>query len=165
MGPLPEILAALGTRTLLDLGCGDFGWMKEVQLPCRYVGADIVPDIIGENTALYGSEMRAFQELDATSAPLPNADTVLCREMLFHLSFKDIWHIVDSLHNSSASYLIATNDNAQRFNADIVSGDFRRLNLRRAPFHFPRPKAVIDDNQATEGRVLAVWEVTSLPRK
>ena len=161
---LPAILTALGTRTLLDLGCGDFGWMKEVQLPCRYIGADIVPELIGENADLYGSEMRAFRELDATSAPLPKADTVLCREMLFHLSFNDIWRVIDNLHDSGVSFLIATSDNALRLNADILSGDFRSLNLSKAPFHFPKPKAVIEDNQVAQDRILAVWEVSSLPR-
>jgi hypothetical protein len=136
---LPKILEGIGTQTLLDVGCGDFGWMKEVQLPCRYIGVDIVPGLIVENAALYGSQMRAFERLDATCDRLPQGDTVLCREVLFHLSFQDIWRVIDNLHSSGISFLIATTDNALRLNADILSGDFRLLNLRKAPFFSPKP--------------------------
>jgi hypothetical protein len=111
---LPKILEDIGTQTLLDVGCGDFGWMKEVQLPCRYIGVDIVPGLIGENAALYASQMRAFERLDATCDRLPQADTILCREVLFHLSFQDIWRVIGNLHSSGISFLIATTDNALR---------------------------------------------------
>src|ERR1017187_6795693 len=53
---LQRLLTELNTQTLLDLGCGDFTWMKQVQLLCRYVGVDIVPDLIRSNATLYASE-------------------------------------------------------------------------------------------------------------
>jgi Methyltransferase domain len=161
---LPGVLAELGTRTLLDLGCGDFGWMKEVKIPCKYIGVDIVPDLIAENAARFGSATRSFQVLDATSAPLPEADTVLCRDVLFHLSFKDIWRVIDNLHDSGISYLIATSDNGMKLNADALSGDYRCLNLCKTPFHFPTPKSAIADNEFAANRILAAWQVSSLPR-
>ena len=40
---LPALLVGLGCETLLDVGCGDWNWMREVRLPCDYVGIDIVP--------------------------------------------------------------------------------------------------------------------------
>lgn len=43
---LPSLLAGLGCRTLLDVGCGDWNWMREVRLPCAYIGIDIVPEVI-----------------------------------------------------------------------------------------------------------------------
>lgn len=161
---LPGILSELGTQTLLDLGCGDFGWLKEVELPCKYLGVDIVPHLIQENTALYGSEKRAFEQLDATRSPLPKADTVLCREVLFHLSFQDVWSVIDNLHNSRIGYLIATTDREWKVNADILSGDYRPINLHQPPWNFPAPLKTIADNAIDRGRMLAVWEVSSLPR-
>src|SRR3954469_18971771 len=45
-----NLLIQLGTRSLLDAGCGDFNWMKEVQLPVgQYFGIDIVPELIAKN--------------------------------------------------------------------------------------------------------------------
>jgi hypothetical protein len=82
---------------------------------------------------------------------------------MFHLSFRDIWRIVECVRNSGALYLIATNDSALKLNGDIISGDFRSLNLRRPPFCFPTPELSIPDSGVDPDRVLAVWSVSALP--
>jgi hypothetical protein len=122
-----------------------------------------VPSLIALNSAQYGSKSRSFEVLDATRNSLPSADTVLCREILFHLSFQDIWRLLENVRNCGASFLIATNDNDLRLNADIISGDFRPLNLQKAPFRFPEPASSIQDNSMARDRVLSVWEVSKLP--
>jgi 2-polyprenyl-3-methyl-5-hydroxy-6-metoxy-1,4-benzoquinol methylase len=162
---IPEVLRRLGTRTLLDIGCGDFTWMKEAHLPCGYIGVDIVPDLIEHNSAQHGSEARVFQALDATCDPLPAADTILCRDVLFHLSFADIWRVIENVVDSRATFLIATTNTKIRVNADIISGDFRRLNLQIRPFCFPRPETVILDNIIASDRVLGLWKISELPRR
>ena len=44
---LPRLLAELGVDVLLDVPCGDFNWMRHVDLPVReYIGGDIVPPLI-----------------------------------------------------------------------------------------------------------------------
>jgi hypothetical protein len=58
---------------------------------------------------------------------------------------------------------MATNDPTTFFNANIESGDFRIINLERAPFHFARPAIAIDDSQIMPGRILGVWQVSTLP--
>lgn len=162
---LPEILSTIRSQKLLDVGCGDFNWMKEVDLPCQYIGIDIVREVIEANTSLYGSENRSFQVGDATSDPLPSADTVICREVMFHLSLRDIWRLIENIHDSGASFLIATNDCALTLNADIISGDYRQLNLRKAPFYFGNPDFSIPDGGVDPDRVLGVWRVQELPHK
>jgi SAM-dependent methyltransferase len=162
---IPDLLESLGSRVVLDVGCGDFNWMKEVQVRCTYIGADIVREVIEANSAIYGSQNRTFQVLDATCDPLPAADTVLCREVLFHLSFRDVWLLVENVRKSGASFLIATNDSALTLNADIVSGDCRTLNLQRPPFSFPSPVLAIPDDCVVPGRILAVWKVSALPQR
>jgi 2-polyprenyl-3-methyl-5-hydroxy-6-metoxy-1,4-benzoquinol methylase len=159
---LAELLNFLGTRSLLDIGCGDFTWMKEVSFTFRYLGIDIVPDVIEKNNALYRSEQRSFQAMDATRDALPQADAILCREVLFHLSFADIQRLMQNVRRSGASYLIATNDNDLRYNADILSGDFRLLNLHKSPFFFPRAAASIPDDGVLPGRTLFAWKLADL---
>jgi hypothetical protein len=159
---LPDVLRTLGTRTLLDVGCGDFNWMKEVELPCAYIGLDVVADVIKANEAAYGSEARAFKVLDATRESLPQADTVLCRDVLFHLSFGDIRRVIENVRGSGATFLMATNDSGLTLNADILSGDFRLLNLGKRPFCFPPPFLSIPDDGVNPGRVLAVWNLSEL---
>jgi SAM-dependent methyltransferase len=160
---LPELLNSLGTRSLLDVGCGDFTWMKGVAYPFRYFGIDIVPDVIENNNALHRSEQRLFAVMDATRDPLPQADAILCREVLFHLSFADIRRLIKNVRRSGGSYLIATNDNDLKYNADIISGDFRLLNVHKSPFFFPSATASIPDDGVLPGRTLAAWKLADLP--
>jgi hypothetical protein len=65
-------LKSLETKVLIDVGCGDFTWMKELALDCKYIGIDIVSDVIECNRRSYGAEDRMFRVLDATSAPIPS---------------------------------------------------------------------------------------------
>lgn len=44
---LPGLLADLNIGTMLDLPCGDYHWMSEIELPvAHYIGADIVPHLV-----------------------------------------------------------------------------------------------------------------------
>jgi SAM-dependent methyltransferase len=160
---LTELLSSLGTRSLLDIGCGDFSWMQEIRFPHKYVGVDIVPELIETNNIMFGSEQRSFQALDATQDPLPQVHSILCREVLFHLSFRDIWRLIKNIQASGSLFLIATTDSETNYNADILSGDFRMLNLRKGPFFFPIPTVSILDDAVSPGRKLSAWKVTDLP--
>ena len=160
---LSELLKSLDICSLLDVGCGDFTWMKEVSFPFTYLGIDIVPEVIAANNAHYRSDRRSFQVLDATSDLLPSAGTILCREVLFHLSFSDIGLLLKNVRQSGASFFIATNDNSLKYNADIRSGDFRLLNLHRAPFNLPVSHQSIPDAGVAEFRTLSAWRLADLP--
>jgi hypothetical protein len=159
---LQSLLTQLDTRILLDVGCGDFLWIKEITLNCEYIGVDVVENVISSNVKDYASATRTFQQLDATIDVLPRADTVLCREVMFHLSFRDIWRVLANIQRSQAVFLIATNDIGLSYNADIASGDFRLLNLHAAPFFLPLPSMSIPDDTLSVGRTLSVWRTSSL---
>ena len=166
---LPPLLRALGADVLLDLPCGDFGWMQHVDLPVtRYVGADIVPALIDRNTARYADARRAFALLDLTRDALPAADVLLCRDCLVHLSFADIARALANVRGSRIEYMLATTFPACPANEDAVTGDWRPLDLTRAPFSFPPPLGLIDE-RCTEGegrfadKSLGLWRVADLP--
>lgn len=161
VGALPELLARLGCETLLDVGCGDWNWMREVRLPCHYVGIDIVPEVIEANRRFQRVGV-TFEVGDATQGPLPRADVVLCREVLFHLSFSDGMTALANMR-AAGRWLLVTSDTAIWFNSDIATGDFRRINLRRAPYRLPRPRAAIRDEGVCRGRVLGLWATADLP--
>jgi len=166
---LPGLLRQLDVRRLLDIPCGDFHWMSRVDLAgIDYVGADIVEAIVAENQARYGRDGRRFVHVDLTTGPLPAADAVLCRDCLVHLSFANIGRALRVVRESGARYLIATTFLEYRDNADIADGNWRPLNLERAPFHLPSPIAVLVEGCDEEGgayadKTLAAWLVTELP--
>jgi len=119
--------------------------------------------VIKENNRLYANEKRRFLCLNAVNDELPDADVVLCREILFHLSFADALALLKNVKRPNVQYLIATTDSATLFNADVRSGDFRVLNLRKAPFRLPAPQFVIDDSVSWPGRTMGVWRRDCIP--
>ena len=160
---LPAALDALGARSLVDIGCGDFNWMKLTPLTQKYIGLDIVPSVIQANKSAFESETVVFHESDSTVDPLPAADAALCREVLFHLSFEDGEKLIANVCRSSAAYFLCTTDPTFKYNANIPTGAWRDLNLEIAPYNFPEPLERIADPQPDNPhRELGVWRVDDL---
>lgn len=166
---VPELLRALGVTTLLDVPCGDFGWLSQANLAgIDYTGGDIVEELVARNSARYGSTHRRFVHLDLTHDALPAADVVLCRDCLVHLSFSNIAKAIDGLRRSGSEYLLTTTFPEHAQNEDIQDGDWRLLNLECAPFGFGTPLVHIVEG-CTEGggtysdKALALWRVADLP--
>ncbi len=142
-------------NSLLDAPCGDFNWMRFVvqDANLRYLGADIVDELVRMNTDRYGNERIHFERLDITTDPLPSADLMICRDCLFHLSYNDIHNFIANFLRSDIPLLLTTTHrNHSNFsNQDIVSGDFRLIDLFAPPFGFPRsPLASIEDWRSPE---------------
>lgn len=160
---LPNLLSDLKCASLLDVGCGDFNWMKHVPLGLRYTGIDVAPSVIEKNIALYSSEHVRFFNIDATSEPVPQCDAALCREVIFHLSFKHGLDLIKNLKKCGIKYLICTSDPDHLINVDIISGAWRELNLEAEPFRLGPPIARIEDAQADNPRrQLCVWRLDQI---
>lgn len=162
-GELPGLLKSIGTRTLLDLGCGDYTWMRTLDLRgIDYVGADIVQSLIDQNNEKFGGPHVRFIRANATSDELPAADTVLMREVLFHLSFNDVFAVLQNVLSKRRDFLLITTDRYNGFNADIRSGDWRLLNFEAAPFRFPEPDLWIDEDSVVPHRRLGAWKADTI---
>lgn len=149
-------------RTYFDVGCGDFTWMRHVDLPGHCTGIDIVPSVVEENSRAYGSPQREFMLADSVSDPLPDGDTVLCREVLFHLSFAHAVAVLRNIVSKQRRFVILTTDKDTLFNADIETGDFRALNLERKPFRLPPAMIEIADDAVASRRFLGVWPAEAI---
>ncbi|HVT57170.1 MAG TPA: class I SAM-dependent methyltransferase [Thermoanaerobaculia bacterium] len=162
---LPGLLARLDCRTLLDAPCGDFRWMSAMALPIEsYLGVDIVAAVIEANRRLYGDPRRTFLRLDLLRDPLPAADLVLCRDCLVHFSYRDAASALRAFRRAGAAFLLTTTFPERRANRDIVTGEWRPLNLQIAPFNFPPPLALVtEDYTGDEGQYrdksLALWRL------
>jgi glycosyltransferase involved in cell wall biosynthesis len=165
---LPALLKRLEVKTLLDAPCGDWYWMQKVDLPVlRYIGVDIVPALIAKNTAAFGNEKHAFHCLDLAKDALPEADLIFSRDCLVHLSFADALTILHNFKRSGATYLLTTSFTERNTNADLGDGFWRPINLERAPFHFPPPIEIINENCSEAGgkfadKSLALWRLADI---
>jgi SAM-dependent methyltransferase len=162
---IPKLLARVGARSLLDVPCGDFNWLRHVDLGVdRYLGVDIVPAMIDRNQLEFGDDRRTFLALDARTDQLPRADLILCRDGLVHLSFEDALRAMANFRRTGATHLLATTFPCLDRNDPAATGEWRPLNLQRPPFGLPDPIEVINEG-CTEGggryadKSLALWRL------
>lgn len=133
---LPKILRKYQIESILDLPCGDFNWMKEIDLShIQYIGADIVQAIVQNNQKQYGNAQRKFFQLDIIKDDLPSAELLLCRDCLVHLSIQDIEQSLDNIRRHSFKYLLLTSFPQTQNNRDILTGNWRPLNMAIPPFN------------------------------
>ena len=153
---LPALLRQLGIGTLLDLPCGDYSWMRTLDLPVqRYIGADLLPELIAPLAAAYADARHRFLVLDLTRDDLPPADLLLCRDCLVHLSYADSRRALANVVRSGIPYLLATTFPETEVNEDIVTGDWRMINLERPPFCFPPPLHLLNEGCTEAGGLFA----------
>lgn len=127
-----------------DLGCGDFNVGKQlVALTQKYMGIDIVPELIAHNQKTFVAQHLEFACLDIAKDPLPLGECVLLRHVLQHLSNAEIAAILPKL--KQYTYIILTEhlpDGTFKPNKDIISGQGIRIKkqsgvaVQEAPFHF-----------------------------
>ena len=112
-----------------DLGCGDFNVGKKLVNYCgRYIGVDIVPDLIERNKEEFRKENLDFYCLDIAKDELPSADCVILRLVLQHLSNEEVQAVVNKLHGYK--YVLVTEHIPEGDfipNKDIISGQGIRL--------------------------------------
>jgi hypothetical protein len=165
---LPPLLAELGARSMLDIPCGDFFWMARCELPVeRYVGADIVPELIAALGARFADGRREFRRLDLIRDALPQVDLVFCRDALVHFSDADARRAIRNIKRSGSRFLLTTTFPGRAENPPIETGNWRPLNLERAPFGFPPPLRLIDEkcregDGAWADKSVGLWRIADL---
>lgn len=169
---IPRLLRELNVKSVLDAPCGDFNWMKEISLGvARYIGVDIVEELIRTNKERYANGRRQFLCLDLIRDELPCADIILCRDCLVHLTFEQALDALRNFKKTGATYLLTTTFSARSVNERGRSKDneflWRPLNLVLPPFNFPKPiklikEGCIEDNNQFEDKCLGLWRMSDL---
>ena len=137
---LPIIFKKFSIKSILDVPCGDFNWMKLVDLHgISYLGGDIVEPLVADLNRNFSSKFISFMQFDITLNSFPKSDLVLNRDCLFHLSYRDILFTLSNFLKSGSTYFLSTShENRGKFiNSDIRSGGFRLIDLFDSPFQFP----------------------------
>ncbi len=160
-----QIITSLKINTMLDIPCGDFNWMKRVELTnVNYVGCDIVDKVVSLNQEKYSTETINFRTQNILE-PLTKVDLIFVRDCLVHFSYDHIKLAIESIKKSGSTYL-ATTSFPMHNNHDIITGDWRPVNLQSAPFNFPTPLFIHRENCLEDERYadksLAVWKISDL---
>jgi hypothetical protein len=167
---LPILFAYLEINSMLDAPCGDFNWLRYVDLRLeKYIGVDVVSSIVEQNRNRYENQSRKFRVLDITTDFLPRCDLILCRDFLVHLPFAEIFTTLRNFRDSGAKYLLVTTFPNTQTNLDIQTGDWRTLNFQLPPFNFPAPLQLVNE-RCSEGngkfadKSLGLWDISEVQR-
>lgn len=165
---LPEIFHQLDVHNVLDIPCGDFFWMKQVDLKgIEYLGADIVDQLIHRNSMQHETSNVRFQQLDLLRSRLPEVDLVICRDCLVHFSNRDVARSLANISRSGSKYLLTTTFSSRAENVDIATGGWRPLNLEKPPFSLPPAISILNEG-CTEGggnyvdKSLGLWSIREI---
>jgi len=160
---LQEFIVEHRVASILDVPCGDFNWMRHVEMRIPYIGGDIVEALIIRNRKLYGTPERTFTAVDLTRSALPRCALVFSRDCLNHLSLADIRLAIANIRSSGAEYLGVTDFPCQSVNRNQESGfHYRELNFHLSPFNWPPPLATFEES-SHPGKHIAFWQISCLP--
>lgn len=167
---LQVVFNELSISTMLDIPCGDFHWMNNLNFDLSnidYTGADIVKDLISDNNEKYGRDNVRFLNLNMIKDKLPEVALVFCRDCLVHFSFADIFLSLENVCDSQSEFFLTTTFIGRKENHDIATGQWRPLNLELAPLLLPRPIRIINEgctegHGAYEDKALGLWRVANI---
>ena len=162
---LPKLFAKLEISSLADVPCGDFNWMREIDLgDIEYTGFDIVGELIKKNKIRYPSHK--FRQIDITKKSFNAHDLVICRDLTVHLSNKQIFNLLENFKKSGSKYLLTTTFPHVMENRDLGKEIWRPLNLEKAPFNFGPPLDFLLEESSESplypDKGLALWELDLL---
>jgi SAM-dependent methyltransferase len=171
------VLQKTQARTLLDVGCGDLNWLGPLVAEhaeraaaggeaVRFAAVDIVDTAFAEAAQRYPS--CSFAVIDVVTAVPPQADVVLCRQCLNHMSASDALSAIANIRASGAAYLLASHyPDAHNDAAATAAGiTYRQHNLAASPFDAAMPGPPLetfedeyDAQQAATPMCLALWRL------
>jgi 2-polyprenyl-3-methyl-5-hydroxy-6-metoxy-1,4-benzoquinol methylase len=130
---LSDYLRTHEIKSVLDVGCGDWQFSKLIDWTgIEYVGIDAVEEVIAYNNIHYAKSNIKFRHADAVKDVLPQADLIIIKDCLQHLSCKSIQAILNKMR--AFKHILVSHDYAP-VNGDCVDGGYRKLNLQAEPFN------------------------------
>ena len=143
---------------VVDLGCGDFNIGNQLKgYAKKYVAVDIVEGLIVRNLKEFKAENLEFHSLDIAKDNLPIGDCAILRQVLQHLSNKEVQSIIKKLFKYK--YVLLTEHipiGTYLPNVDVISGQGIRLKKNSGIDLFSHPFNL---------KVKKVTEVLSVPVK
>ena len=136
---LPQIVARYAITSFVDAPCGDWFWMRHVDLTgIDYTGWEISQKLVDHNWQ-FTADGVTFALGDITSDPLPRADLVMCRDTLVHLMFDKRWDFFENFAASGSTYLLSTHWFVPTNRWVYRNGGEKPISLLAEPFSFGEP--------------------------
>lgn len=174
---LVELINEKNIKSVIDIPCGDWNWMKEIAENFDfYIGGDIVDECVTSNNEKYGSDKIKFLNIDLLTDEIPEGDLLIVRDVIGHYPIEDGDLILKNILKSKCKYLLTTttynilNKKSIYKNKTIDVGRHYMVNLMENPFNFPKPISFIEEIPWIDGydngerKVLGLWEIKDIKK-
>lgn len=133
---MPFFIKKYEIKSIVDVPCGDFNYMKHVNLDgINYNGYDISKECI-KMCEKYAKKNINFSTLDITKDKIPQVDLVIVKDLFLHLSFKHIKMALQNILKSKPKYISVSHYPQRVKNEDMNTGfGCRPIDLFIEPFN------------------------------
>ena len=187
---LPSLLALLHMRTVIDVPCGDFNYMRAVLSDpitppgIEYTGLDIVSPLVAQLQATFGSAQSSpgaaggghskrhhlsFARFDLATDYLWPVDLVVVRDILFHFELSRANRVMQRVGRSGCRFVMITTfprghnrASARKYHAGRGFSSFASWNLEDEPFSLPPPLLYIGRDGSRPDRAMGLWRCEDL---
>ena len=162
---LPRIITDYSISSILDAPCGDWNWMRHVDLAgVDYTGLDVEPTLIDANRTRFPQHRFDNVNLLGTYS-IPAYDLIICRDFTLHLPNPQIKHVLALFRESGSEYLLTSNwpgtDNTRECDPDGGQDDragyyCHQLDLETEPFNL---RGRVESFTESEGQEMVVFDL------
>ena len=122
--------------SVTDLGCGDLTWMSKTSLfqneKISYVGIDIAEPLIIKHSFAYPKKLFLNKDI-VTNNDIPYSSLIIIRDVIFHLSIKDVQSIFRNIQGKF-DYIAITSCNNLKNEDNFNVWHFNPRNIHIEPF-------------------------------
>ena len=124
-------------ENVCSIGCGDWNLDSSIdwdEHKIKYLGIDIVQELIEDLSEKYSSEYKEFIKLDVTTDEIPKTDLFIVKDVMQHWKCKHIYNFLNkAVHHSKFILLINCGTKAHDFSELGANGGFRHLSHKNYP--------------------------------
>lgn len=142
-----EFLVQNNIQRIVDIGCGDWQYMREMDLSeYSYIGVDCVKDIVTYNNRKFGKQNVEFIHNDGSNADnLPTGDVYVVKDVMQHWTNIYVVNFLKKvIAQKKCRFIVVVNDYQQETETQDVKhlGDTRPLNSQLNPLKQFDPEVI-----------------------
>ncbi|KAJ8299606.1 hypothetical protein KUTeg_023666 [Tegillarca granosa] len=170
---LLEFVSRYNLSSMTDIPCGGMEWTEVFlqsvwqRIPSFiYIGMDITESVVKQLKKRWKGNTKVTIKLADLVLNLPhiNADFVLTRDALQHMSFQDACLAIDNLINigNNVKYVLIGTYRKSLNNTRIKTGGYYPINIIKEPFNLPEPDLIIKERPDIDQKFLYVFQMKNL---
>lgn len=168
---LTGIIEKYKVKSIVDIGCGDLHWMKEINLDgIEYYGIDwILSDYAKENfekmQSKYNKGWKDLYEENFMYVDIPKVDLIICKCVLIHMTNDMAVEALEHIFKDPPDFFLSSTQDVRdndRRHIRISYPSYSAINLMREPFNFGLPLYSYGQKMRNTMAYTSLWETKGM---